>query len=270
MNTPVLEFHISDGALVRYLDGACDADDCVQTEAHLAGCAPCAAHLAMLRHRSAALSQLLADADAAVPAFHAVRPEAAGLDLSAARRRRAARRGASTPPWLRIAAAMVLLLAGGVAASPLRARIVDWVRELWTQSEPRPTVPATPVPGIASQPQAAPADAGTRVRFTPTGPDLIVEVPAGASTGTLTLAVVAGSSAEVQIAGSGKVLVLPGWVRITTSAADADRSPLAVRVNVPATLRNVEIRAGDRTAESFSPGAIGAGGTREVRQSGGG
>lgn len=257
MPTSLAEEHLSDGDLVRLLDGELDAEERARVEAHAAGCEACAARLRRLRRRSARLSGILLASDPQAPPAPVQAPDE--LALRRASRDRQAHSAPAPRPWLRVAAVVVLLLAAGVVASPLRAVVAEWLRTQWE----RIAAPGAGAPAPAAEAPAAPAPerspAGARVQFTPQGTTFTLDVAVPQGAGSVEVRRAAGTSATAEQTGGGaqaELLVLPSGVRIRNApGATAD-----YRVTVPASVRTVRVRVGEGretvlTAEEVAAGA---------------
>jgi hypothetical protein len=234
----LMEAHLSDGALVRLLDGETDAPERASDEAHLAQCAECGARYADVERRSARLAELLRETDYAPPAVPAIAPAAATDELAARR----ARRSADAParrPWLTAAAAAVLLLGIGFAASPARAWVAEWIGERWAEVA---RFWAPDEPPVSSE--AAPAEAATRIAFSVRGSDFTLSfaTPQRAGAVVFTVGEDGGASIEVHSAGAAPdVLVLPEGVRIQNTLG----STAEYRVTLPAHTRRVRLQVGE-------------------------
>jgi hypothetical protein len=263
MPTSLAEEHLSDGDMVRLLDGEMDPGERARLEAHAAGCEACASRLRQLRRRSARLSGILLASDPEAPPAPAEAPDE--LTLRRIRRDREARTAPAPRPWLRAAAVVALLLAAGVVASPLRAVVAEWLRTRWERiaaPDARPAAPPAEAPAAAP---AEPAGSGARVQFTPQGTTFTLEVATPQAGGAVEVRRAAGASATAEQTGGGEqadLLVLPAGVRIRNApGATAD-----YRVTVPASVRTVRVRVGEGretvlTAEEVAEGArVGLGG----------
>lgn len=240
MPTWLVDGHLPDGEMIRLVDGEVDREERGAAEAHLAECAACGRRLRQLRARSLRLGSLLRESDWEVPPAAppvSAAPAAQGGDELARLR---ARRGQAARPraWMRAAAVALLLLGAGVAASPLRAWIVEWAGERWAalvggaaESDAAPAAPSAALP------------AGSRVQFTPRGDALTVEFASRQEAGTLEVAT--GGSGQVvaeQVGGSepAELLVLPSGVRVRNHPA----STAGYRITVPPGIRRVLVRVG--------------------------
>ena len=227
--------HLSDGDLVRLLDGQAEPRESAWGTDHLVVCVDCDRRLRNLQRRSAAISTLLADADFDVPA--ALRD--AGTRVARMARAATARRRRIV--WLRAASICAILLGAGILAGPARAWVTEWVSDLWTE-----LLTGNRAAGAGpAAPQAQP-DGGTRVRFTPTGPELSIEFATTPDEGRVELRVGDGPTTVVEVLGGvaeAELLVLPAGVRVL----NAPGARASYRVTVPTTVRIVRIAIGDST-----------------------
>jgi anti-sigma factor RsiW len=240
MSVTLADGHLSDGEMVQLMDGELAGPERERADAHLTACEVCGGRLRRLRGRSLRLGALLREADWEVP------PAQAPDELSVRRARRAA---APAPrSWLRAAAVVLVLLGVVVVASPLRARVTDWLTDTWAQitgAETRPTASPAPPPGERT--------AGTRVRFVPVGGVFTVELDHPQREGTATLRLSGSDSATVEQVGGGapvELLVVPSESRVRVRNRPGDTSDY--RVRVPEGAREVRIRLGDRPAVTVS------------------
>jgi hypothetical protein len=225
MTEPANGAHLADDAHIRFLDGECEADERMAVTEHVARCSRCARRLAELRERSAAVTRLLADVDAA--------PREA---LARARPPRRVR--------LLVAAAGLVLVVAAAAVSPVRAWIVGRSQALWTLVSGGLEQPA-PAPSPIRTEQATPF---ASVSFAVERDRLIVDMARRQAEGVLVVEIVDAVTASAAITGGelgGDLLVLPGRLRIV----NAPESTASYRVRVPATLTRVEVLvAGEREA----------------------
>lgn len=234
--------HLSDGALLRLLDGeAAPAEQAVAT-AHLAGCVPCRARRDVLAGYAAGVSTLLAEADAPTPAFTWADIERRAVANASSAQRRSggmlAHRRAAV--WRALAA--VACAAGVAAAAPAVAR--------WTRARALGGVAATAAPARDSLP---PAGTVTAVSFEALGPELTVALDAPQRTGALEIRGGAGSAIRAEVLGdrnTARLLVLPGELRV----GNAPEATASYRVTVPPTVRRVRVQvAGAEVAVIRAP-----------------
>jgi hypothetical protein len=231
--------HVSDGDLVRFLDGEGDPAEQERTDAHLRGCQPCTQRLQSLRRRSRGLSLLLAQTTPAAPE----------PDVLAAMR--TGKRGQASPPWLRAAAAVLVVLSAALLAEPVRAWVADLLgigqTELAAPTQPELwTTPLTP----------SAREAGTRVQFTPTGVEVELDIASYQAGGAIRFE--AGEVPEVTVqvlGGTADLLVLPSGIRIgNTPESTAD-----YQVTLPAGVRQVRVRVGGGAPRVIPAARVAAG-----------
>ena len=239
----LLADHLSDGDLVRLLDGEEALRDDV--EAHLARCAECQERFGVLRRRSERLSGLLIATDAALPE----------PDMLAARRLRNQQRRLAqrvTPTWMRAAAVVVLLLGGAMLAEPVRAWVADWLGARWAEltssTPPEPAqlpVVVEPVP-----------EANTRVQFTPASEEVELNFASAQAGGAVAVEIGDVPEVTVQVqGGAADLLVLPGGVRI----ANRPESVAEYRVEVPARVQRLRVQIGEGRPVILSGDQLAAG-----------
>ena len=258
MPTPLTEEHLADEHFVRLLDGQLEAAERPRVEGHAARCEACGARLRQLRRRSARLTGILLASDPQAPPAPAHAPD----ELALRRTRRAGSAVPAARPWLRAAAAVALLLAAGLAASPRRAVVADWLRAQWARiaaPDARDAAPAMEAPTAAPEV----AESGARVQFTPQGAAFTLEVAAPQAAGAVEVRRAAGASATAEQTGGGaqaELLVLPAGVRIRNApGATAD-----YRVTVPASVRTVRVRVGERRETTLTADEVAAGARVEL------
>lgn len=238
--------HLSDGDLVRFLDGEGDPAEQERTNTHLRGCQPCAERLQSLRRRSRELSLLLAQTTPAAPE----------PDVLAAMRTR--KRGQASPPWLRAAAMVVAVLSAALLAEPVRA----WVAELLGIGRTELAAPTQPEPRAAPVTPSA-SEAGTRVGFTPTAAEVDLDVASYQQGGAISF--VAGEVPEVTVqvqGGTADLLVLPSGIRIgNTPESTAD-----YQVMLPAGVRQVRVRVGGGAPRLIPAARVAAGERLDLRR----
>lgn len=129
----------------------------------------------------------------------------------------------------------------GTTTGSVGTLIADWVSDLWT--------------GLLAGGQAAGAgpaapqirpDGGTRVPFTPTGPELSIEFASAPDAGRVELRVGHEPMTVVEVFGGvaeAELLILPTGVRVL----NAPGAEASYRVTVPATVRVVRIAVRDST-----------------------
>lgn len=253
--------HLSDGELVRLLDGECDPAERERAEAHTASCEPCAARLARLRQRTTRLAQMLERADFPVP--HAPAPADAGEEAPGViplRRRPGPAASPAGRPWLRVAAVILVALGIGVAASPARAWIAQWIAERLAADRAGSGDPAPSAPPAQAVPTAPPA-AVAQVQFTPAGSEFTLEVAHRQAAGAVLLERSAGPNATAEVVGGtggADLLVLPAGLRIQ----NAPGSAAEYRVSVPAGIERVRLRVGGGRTRVVETAGLSAEGER--------
>ena len=160
--------HLDEGTIHAWLDGALDATQAGEAEAHVAGCAPCAAAVAEARGFIAGTSRILNALDD-VPAGVIPKRPAAAPAAPAARPRRQWR----AAPWVTGIAA-VLVAAVALQTSMRSSRSFDGsplaesaARVVNTDAVSAPTLPPAVVSATKEQAQAA-ADRGEAAPVTST------------------------------------------------------------------------------------------------------
>lgn len=230
MSAVVSRAHLSDGELVRIMDGQAEPGEREWGRDHLATCVACNRRLRELRRRSSAISALLAEADVEVLAtLRDAGPRVARkAAASAARHRRVV--------WMRAASIAALVVAAGVLAGPARAWVTNWVVEVWTGMSPDRPRPAVE----AGAPPEDVVEVSARVRFEPAGGELSIELASAQDAGRLELRVGDDPTTLVEVLGEAadaELLVLPGGVRVLNSPGES----ASYRVTVPASVRTVRI-----------------------------
>jgi hypothetical protein len=140
--------------------------------------------------------------------------------------------------------------------SPLRAAVVGWLRQGW--SELAGLVgggePAAPPPAPVEAPAPAPSYA---VSFTPAGPELVITLAARQRAGALTLAPTAAREASLEVTGGGdeSPVVTDAGLRIENAAG----STASYRIALPASVRGAELRVAGEPARRLSAAEIAGG-----------
>jgi hypothetical protein len=238
MNMLQAEEHLTEGELVRALDGELDREEELRANAHMAACPACTQRLQRLNSRATQLSDLMLQSDFDIPA---AQPPASGaanvVDLSAARALRT--RHVLATPAFRVAAAVALLL-GITLVTPARAWITDWVQDQWSRLvdvNPAPE-PASP----AAQPEVIVA--GARVQFVPDGSEFRVELQSAQDAGAIDVAYHDQAFATAETSGTAaELLVLPSGVRVMNERGSA----ATYRMRVPRTIERVVVISGGNT-----------------------
>ena len=217
--------HAEEGALLRWIDGECDADERVRLNRHLAGCPACNGRVADLRDWTARFDM-------------AVR--AAGRTGTARRRVR----------WA--VAAAVLLVGAALVVEPVRAWVLDRVDAAWSAVTGR--VPGD-VPARSGTVEDAPAPATTSITFAPTSNVFRLEVATRQARGHLVVLTAADPLALARVLGGGReeLLVLPDGLRIVnTGVSTAD-----YEVRVPPSVDLIVVVVGDGTSRRLATGERG-------------
>lgn len=253
--------HLDEGSLQALADGELPPGERRAAEAHLAGCAACAAAMASLRADHALLGAALARADVAPPTAQA--------QMSLRRRRATAGRWAGEARRALLRAAVLVLALGGVAfaavpGSPLRS----WLDDAVAPDAPAPAAevkaaPAPAAPRPASGVSILPDDGAVKVELTDAAPGLLVrvrltdEAQVGVSTrGDAVEARFRTSPGKIRVldAGPGEVLIaLPSQATAAVVevdgrvyvAKDGDRLRVTRPGEPSATAREAEFRVRD-------------------------
>lgn len=240
MTTQPNDLHVADDVLVRIIDHEMSAPEHAHAHSHLQTCSVCTERLATVERRTHSLSALLQLADPGMPLMQP--PSASNTRLP--RPLRASRRYSAVPAWLK-AAAIVLLIAGAaVMASPLRARVLDWIRDAF---RPPPSVPAVMPADPASADHAS-------VEFLPVGNELNLEIVDAETGGELRIRLIDGRAVvarALDATGAVELLVLPAGLRIVNTAARA-----MYDVSVPAQITRIRVQIGQEAPFELEPGQL--------------
>jgi hypothetical protein len=240
MTTQSNDVHVADDVLVRIVDDEMFAPEHAHAHSHLETCRFCTERLSTIARRTHALSALLQVADPAMPLMQPPSPSSAGLPqpLPASRRRYA------VPAWLKAAAVVLLIAGAAVMASPVRARVLDWIRDTF-----RPPV---------SAPAVVPADRASAgrasVEFLPVGHELNLEVVAAEAGGELRIGVNDGRAVvarALNATGAVELLVLPAGLRIVNTAARGTYD-----ISVPAQITLIRVQIGEEASFELVPGQL--------------
>jgi anti-sigma factor RsiW len=206
---------VSDAELIQELDGELSQVARTELGARLSNSAEVAARLELLRRRTARFSELLGAIDPAEARVQASRRNAR------AQVRQARSPGSSRfRPLLQVAAAIALILGVLFIVPPVRAWMIDRVRDLAGALGFESPATSAEIPAA---PQAAPRDADVSITFALESDTL--DVFAAQRAGRIILRRTTASSATAEAVGvSGTELVfLPGRLRIEgPSAPDAE------------------------------------------------
>jgi hypothetical protein len=204
---------MDDGALVRFVDGECDAEEAAQVREHIAACDQCRARLGQLESRMRLVSQALRLAEPRPRAFPA-------------RARR----------LLYAAAAAAALLAVAAGVQPVRAWIAQRGQALWhlvagPGAQERPSE-------VVAEPQSA------SVSFEPGAGGFEITLAGRQAAGTLCVQLSEDPTAKVTILGDPDtegLVVLPQGLRIENDHTSR-RSYLLV---LPRTLSPILVAIGN-------------------------
>ncbi|HEY2824061.1 MAG TPA: zf-HC2 domain-containing protein [Gemmatimonadales bacterium] len=204
--------HVTEGDLVRLMDGECETEERSALERHVDGCAACDIQLRGLRESAAVVREALPWLD---------------IELRSAPRLTQRRRA--------LAAALVLV-GVATAVSPVRAWIVEQGRALWSAlGRPSQAAPLPPGPSVVAR-----AGRSAGVSFVPQGNTFTVEVSSHQAAGSLALSFQARDTASATLAGDTEqesFLVLPSALRIATTP----RSTATYGIVLPSRLRSVAV-----------------------------
>lgn len=233
--------HVADESLLRFLDGEAAGEERNGVRAHLRACPDCLRRAREIRELSAGVGAGLAEMDRTPP--DSLLPRT----FSEVRRRRGRAHGGGRPP-LRWAAAVLLALgAGGVLASPLRARVLEWAERFLGEAAALAGV-STPVraPGGGGAPEAGADARPSELSFVPEGPELRLEFSHPQQGGALRVSGAPGRSASFRVLDRGAdreaVLVLPSGLRVRNIAEGRTSYLLAV----PGSVEVVRVVVGGR------------------------
>ena len=253
------EAHMSDEALLRYLDGEVTGEMRRTVRLHLRSCPTCLRRAREIRTLSGDLDGMLGHLD--------LEPSASLLPrtFKEVQLRRGQRRVSPGVPVRQAAAILLVLMAGALAASPLRARVLDWVSDRVAEAAhvlgiaPR-AAPSTP---RAIRPDAA-AGEPSEFAFVPDGPELGLILSYRQAAGTLQIARGSEQSAVFRVldpdTARAAVLVLPNAIQVRNSAA----SHSSYQLVVPPATRSVRVTVGAGAAVEVRLDSLGSGGVRSI------
>lgn len=245
MTTTQADQHVTDGEVLRALDQQLEPSERARVTAHLESCDQCAALLTRARRRQQRLAQLLRDTDFDTPATTLRPSDSPVIDSRVARQRRAQRIARTwQQPWLRVAAAIVLLLGVTLTITPVRALVVDWVREQWSRlvNADRSAEPAT-------APEAVTAPIGPRIEFTHEATEFRIEFTVAQSTGSLAARQGAGEQVIAESTSpNAELLVLPTGLRVDNRQAPGASYTLVL----PSSVSTLVVQVGERTVARWS------------------
>lgn len=225
--------HLTDGDVVRYVDGEGSAAERAGWERHVAGCDRCAGEVGGLRSDDRLIRSWLERA-----AFEAGGAGSVAVVGATGDRRPGARAVAGAPrrrpaeprvrPWLQAAAVLVLLAGALATVPPVRAWVLDRVAPLLT-SDPAPAGTAAPA---TVDPQV--------VRFVPdAGPFVLtLDDPANA---TLRLGRASGAEAVLRAESRSEPVVSATGVRVAGTGGGGE-----YELSLPPQTTGVRLRLGGR------------------------
>jgi hypothetical protein len=236
-----LDMHLADGDILRFNDGACDWDERIRIERHLAECAVCCETSQLFEAASNELGLILDELD--------VEPAADARErvLAAAKKARRSHEYPDARRWrggsLRAAAILVVVIGAGMWVPPVRAWVFEFLgasQQAQGNSLAAPEVVAPPPPPVSST-----------ISFLPTSPTFGVEIAARQNEGSLVLRAGQSASASARVTGRGPTdafLVTGDGIHLDNSEVSA----ATYNVTVPATLSRVRVRFGDGETLSYS------------------
>ncbi|NIM48594.1 MAG: hypothetical protein GTN62_02655 [Gemmatimonadales bacterium] len=208
--------HMDDGALVRFLDGECDAAEAALVREHTGACEQCRARLGQLEGRIRLVSQALRRAEP--------QPRA---------------RPTHARTWLYAAAAAVVLLTTAAGVQPVRAWIAQRGQALWhlvvgRNGQESPSSPVAELPAAS-------------VSFVPAAGGFEITLAGRQAAGTLTVQLGEDPTARATILGDPDtegLVVLPHGLRIENDPASRGSYVLML----PRTLSPIRVAIGDEPA----------------------
>jgi len=240
MTTQSNDLHVADDVLVRIVDDQMFGHEQAHAHSHIDTCSVCTQRLSTIEQRTHALSALLQVADPGMPPMQPPAPSNARLPHTL----RASRRRYAAPAWLKAAAVVLLIAGAAVMASPVRARVLDWIRDAF-----RPP---------ASAPAEVPADRASAghasVEFLPVGHELNLEVVDAEAGGELRIGVNNGRAVvarALNTTSTVELLVLPAGLRVVNTGARATYD-----VSVPAQITRIRVQIGREAPLELEPGQL--------------
>ena len=229
---------ITDTELIRYLDGELESAERSQLDARLAAAPAAAERLATLRQNASRISSILGTADP-----NELETQRSARAIRAQLEQARSRRWLTMSPVLRAAAVIALLLGFGLAVPPVRAWMIEQVRQL-VGSEPAPEV-SQPARAPATQP--VPQTAPLVVNFAINSDTFFLQHDAAAGELRIKRSPDATVRAEPSAGSTANLTVVPNGLRIDGGAATATYTLwLPTRVTVLA------IRSGARAPQYHS------------------
>lgn len=259
METETMGQHLDESALLHLVDEDASPLELHAWTSHVLACESCADRL-RTRQR---------DTDRVRVAISEVQlpddfPTVEGM-IAAARARRESRslptagrqRRWAGGPALRLAALVLLLLLPLAFVSPLRAALIEWVRQGWEQ------VVGDPAPSTADLPPAADqADSGYTLWFTPMGSEIEILIDQRQLAGELV--VTRGEEVEASFeieAGGGDAVLTDAGVRVR----DNGPSRASYRLAVPASIDRVRVQVAGGGVELVERAQLQEGWSAELR-----
>lgn len=228
--------HVEQGELQAYLDGEVPQSSRARIEAHINGCAQCAAELQQLRAAARLFAMLVRSSDAAAPTVSAL------AAVSAARGDVARRRFAYSRSSLAKAAVLLIgfaaLASAAIPGSPVR----NWISHVLAPA-PRAasTLPAAPpVVATSSAPATVSASEIAALSIAPSEGHVLILLSDAASDAVVRIRLVTSDRAMVQAAGAAahaRFSTGPGRVEVVgvksgVVTIDLPRSTADARVQV--------------------------------------
>jgi hypothetical protein len=240
MITQSNDLHVADDVLVRIVDDEVSAHEHAYAHTHLETCSVCTERLSTISRRTHALSALLQVADPGMPLMQPPSPSSAALPQTL----RASRRRYAVPVWLKAAAVVLLIAGAAVMASPVRARVLDWIRDAFR--------PPASAPAVMPTDRASAGHAS--VEFLPVGNELNLEVVDAEAGGELRIGMNDGRAvvARARNATSAvELVVLPAGLRIVNTAARATYD-----ISVPAQITRIRVQIGQDAPLELEPAQL--------------
>ncbi len=254
---PAEREHLEDDDIVRIMDEEGTPDELRGAEAHLQACESC-------RQRASAMGASSAWFSASLPlldppplddltrarALERIRAAKAGAHAASRQGPRKDGRYAGAGGGRRrrlIAAGIGVLLLAGLTVEPLRAWLLDGLREL----------AGTPdrTSEVAHLEPPAPGRSAVSVRFTAAGPLFRIDVAQPQDEGSLTLRRIAAGEASAEVVGGAgeTLLIMPSGLRVGNEVG----STASYVVELPGDgVRTVEIRVGGRIVDTHSLSSV--------------
>lgn len=233
--------HLTEGELVRYLDGEIEAGERSRIAEHLLACSSCRAQLEQIRSAREELEGLLNQAEISPDAARKEAARAAMERALAQSRRRAAPRFRGA--WLRAAAVATVLLASTLSISPARA----WVAQLWHGAVEQ----VERLAGVEA-PAPAPVElslSNATIGFVPRGERFLLEVRSTQRSGSLVLGIADGASVTASASGEEEIALLVRQDGMRIENSPNNTADYAIRL--PAQLREVRIRVGETEEQVY-------------------